>query len=207
MAEVLSPTAYALTGSFEVTRQLTSMLHPVKSLQEGNIDSSRLNTFACSFFCMFLVYNLFTLFNRVPGMIIKLFSSVETANLAVHFISRERLLRGFFRSKWPWKQGYNWIFNYNSCRCTFYIVSGVDQSQPLSLFFLKCWIPKLLVDCRRFVYKNKNIRRKVYSKKLSAFFVVCTFHWKKLTEMKINWLKNSKLMFKSIRIKSILLQN
>lgn len=45
---------------------------------------------------MFLVYNLFTLFNRVPGMIIKLFSSVETANLAVHFISRERLLRGFF---------------------------------------------------------------------------------------------------------------
>ena len=45
---------------------------------------------------MFLIYNLFTLFNRIAGMIIKLFSSVETANLAVHFISRKRLLRRVF---------------------------------------------------------------------------------------------------------------
>ena len=93
MAEVFSPTACTLTGSFEVTWKLTSMLFQVKSLQEDNIDSLSVKYFCFQFFCMFLqfVYTSFSCWTIIKLLVVsklltKLYiSSVENNRYCAEF--------------------------------------------------------------------------------------------------------------------------
>ena len=189
MAEVFSPTACVLTGSFEVTWQLTSMLFHVKSLQKDNIDSLSVKHFCLQFF----------FFSHVFTICLHFFL-VLNDNKIDSIVSKITLTLPSFRSKRPWniiylrrKQGHHWIFNYNSCRCTFSLQGQRSRSEStIVLVLLKVQDTKLPVDCRRFVYKNKNISRKRLPQGLSALTAVCNIPLKKLTEMKINWLKNSR---------------